>query len=170
LERPLWAPWRIEHILDPKKHADGCVLCALGGGPTGEEGLVLHLGARAYIVLNRYPYASGHLMIVPRAHGADFAALDAETASEMQALLQRSVAALTAVMRPHGFNLGMNLGEPAGAGIPGHLHWHVVPRWNGDNSFMPVLADVRVLPEHLLSTWRRLRPAFAPPREGETTP
>ena len=158
---PVWAPWRIDHILDPDKHTGGCVLCELALAPPDEERLVLHRGTTAYVVMNRYPYTSGHLMVVPAAHGADFIAQPAEVRLECSELAHACVRVLAAVLRPDGFNVGTNLGEAAGAGIPGHLHWHVVPRWRGDNNFMPVLGDVRVIPEHLRATWRKLRPSFA---------
>lgn len=164
---PLWAPWRIDFILGRTGRTPGCVLCTLGAGPEDEEGLVLGGTALAYVVLNRYPYSSGHLMVVPRCHGGDFTALAPEVAADCTSLLQQAVAVLKAELRPDGINLGMNLGEAAGAGIPGHVHWHAVPRWNGDTNFMAVLGDITVIPEHLRATWRRLRPAFDAARHGD---
>jgi ATP adenylyltransferase len=159
---PLWAPWRIDFILDKTRREPECVLCAHGRAEPGEDGGVLGGGPLAYIVLNRYPYSTGHLMIVPRAHGGSFEALDPATAVEATRLLQIAVEATRQALRPDGFNLGMNLGEVAGAGIPGHVHWHIVPRWSGDTNFMPVLADLHVIPEHLRATWRRLAPVLEP--------
>jgi ATP adenylyltransferase len=113
-------------------------------------------------MLNRYPYASGHLMVAPRRHTADFAGMAAAEHATLAATLQRCVATLGTALAPQGMNVGMNLGACAGAGIADHLHWHVVPRWTGDTNFMPMLADTRVMPQHLHDTWERLRGAFAP--------
>jgi len=157
---PVWAPWRIDHILDPDKHTGGCVLCELALAPPDEERLVLHRGTTAYVVMNRYPYTSGHAMVAPLAHTADLALLDGGTLNEMMALVQRVMGAIQAVYAPHGFNVGMNLGEAAGAGVVDHLHLHVVPRWRGDSNFMSVSGGVRVLPEDLATTLGRLRAAL----------
>lgn len=156
---PLWAPWRMDFILGRIPRDPGCVLCALAVAHEDEQSLVLGGDRWCYVVLNRYPYTSGHLMVVPREHGADFGAMSVEVATSGVLVLQAAERALRSVLGPHGVNLGMNLGEVAGAGIPGHLHWHAVPRWTGDTNFMPVLADRSVIPEHLRETWRRLRPA-----------
>ena len=136
----------------------GCVLCrAAEGGP---DTLTLCRTGRAVALLNRFPYPSGHAMVAPIQHCADFALVDSETMAEMMAVTQRVVRALEAVYQPHGFNLGVNLGEAAGAGITDHLHVHVVPRWRGDTNFMTVAGEVRVLPEDLDRTWARLREAL----------
>ncbi|MBX5475097.1 MAG: HIT domain-containing protein, partial [Thermoleophilia bacterium] len=143
----LWAPWRLEYVA----HADeqeGCVFCRAAAGDDVEQ-LVLYRGARAFALLNRFPYASGHLMVAPYRHGAGFDTLDDAEALEVHRLAVRAIAALRAVYAPEGFNVGWNLGRVAGAGVVDHGHVHVVPRWGGDTNFMPVLADVRVLPEHL---------------------
>jgi len=155
---PLWAPWRIDYILGPK--ADGCFLCEAAVGPPSEETLVVHRGESASVLLNRYPYAPGHLLVAPHRHVGDLLELDDAVHQECSGLVRRSVAVLTAAMAPDGFNVGINLGEAAGAGVPGHLHWHVVPRWRSDTNFMPVVGDVRVVPEHLRTTWRKLRTGF----------
>lgn len=152
--QPLWAPWRLEYV----QHADEldrCIFCE------PEEELLVHRGARALVVMNKFPYSSGHLLVAPHRHLADFGALTAEEAAEVHALAARGIEALRAEYGPHGFNLGWNLGRVAGAGIEAHVHQHVVPRWNGDTSFMPVIGDVKVLPEALLRTAERLRPHFA---------
>jgi ATP adenylyltransferase len=155
---PLWAPWRIDYILGTKP--DGCFLCIAGAQPPSEETLVVHRGDRAQVMLNRHPYAPGHLMVAPVEHGGDLALLEEEVHQECASLVRRAVAQLGTAMQPDGFNVGINLGEVAGAGVPGHLHWHIVPRWRADTNFMPVLADVRVVPEHLRTTWRKLRAGF----------
>jgi ATP adenylyltransferase len=139
---------------------DGCVFCTI---PDREPERVLARGPLAYVVLNRFPYNPGHLLIVPFRHTGDVEALTEDENVELQRLLQRSIGALRVTSEPHGYNVGMNLGSIAGAGIPDHLHWHVVPRWSGDTNFMPVVGGARVLPELLIETAAKLRPAF----EGE---
>jgi ATP adenylyltransferase len=154
MPEPLWAPWRLEYVQQADE-LDRCIFCE------PEEELLLCRGSGALVMLNKFPYASGHLLVAPNRHLGDFGALTAEEASEVHALAGRGIDALRAEYAPHGFNLGWNIGRVAGAGIEGHVHEHVVPRWNGDTSFMPVLGDVKVLPEHLLRTAERLRPHFA---------
>jgi len=154
MPEPLWAPWRLEYV----QHADEldrCIFCE------PEEELLIHRGGHALVMLNKFPYSSGHLLVAPHRHLADFGALNQAEAAEVHSLAARGIEALRAEYGPHGFNLGWNIGRVAGAGIEGHVHQHVVPRWNGDTSFMPVLGDVKVLPEHLLRTAERLRPHFA---------
>lgn len=156
--RVLWAPWRMVYVGGPK--AKGCIFCAaLTADP--RQGLVVARTARALVLLNRYPYASGHLMVAPRRHTADLGALAAPEYAALMETLRHSVRLLGDVYGPEGFNVGLNLGRAGGAGIADHLHWHVVPRWVGDTNYMPMLADVRVMPEHLEGTFERLRPAFA---------
>jgi ATP adenylyltransferase len=123
--------------------------------------LLLYRGRRAYVLLNLYPYNCGHLMVAPYAHGGDLVALAAADRADTFALVQAAVGVLRDVYRPDGFNVGMNLGQVAGAGVPDHLHVHVVPRWAGDTNFMPIVGDTKVLPESLAQTYDRLRPAFA---------
>jgi ATP adenylyltransferase len=161
VERPLWAPWRIEYILSEKPK--GCIFCDFPAAPEEDDrkNLVVHRSAHSFTCLNRYPYNSGHVMVIPRAHVQELGALSAEAFADLGEELRRAVAALGAAYKPQGMNVGMNLGRPAGAGIEEHLHWHVVPRWVGDNNFMPVLADQRVVVEALDAAWERLRPAFA---------
>ena len=154
MPQPLWAPWRLEYV----QHADElgrCIFCE------PEEELLVHRGTRALAVLNKFPYSSGHVLIAPLRHVGEFGELDEEEALEVHRLAARSIEALRTEYAPHGFNLGWNLGRVAGAGIEDHLHMHVVPRWSGDTSFMPVLGDVKVLPEALRRTAERLRPHFA---------
>jgi ATP adenylyltransferase len=155
----LWAPWRLDYV----QHADeqdGCVFCNAAAGDDAER-LVVHRGKRAFALLNRYPYSSGHLMIAPYRHGSGFDSLDDAEAVEVHRLAVQAIAALRVVYSPDGFNVGWNLGRIAGAGIVDHGHLHVVPRWSGDTNFMPVLADVRVIPEHLTETRRRLAGAWS---------
>ena len=154
----LWTPWRMAFVGGPEQA--GCLFCRIRAEDRDEENLVLHRGEHALVMLNLYPYNSGHLMVAPYEHTGDLASLPADIGAEILALTQRSVSALTEEYGPHGYNVGMNLGRVAGAGVPDHLHVHVVPRWNGDTNFMPVLADVRVMPEHLDATWQRLRAAW----------
>ena len=157
--KQLWAPWRLEYV----QHADdgdGCVFCRAAALPEDEPELVIHRGELAFVLLNKFPYASGHLMVSPYRHGSAFDDLaDAETL-EVQRLAVRALEALRSVFAPEGFNVGWNLGRVAGAGIVDHGHVHVVPRWNGDTNFMPVLADIKVIPEHLLETRRKLADAW----------
>ena len=150
----LWAPWRLEYVAAADQQ-EGCVFCLAEAGDD-EERLVVHRGERAFVLLNRFPYASGHLMVAPRRHIGEFSELDDDEALELHRLAEQGLAALAATYRPHGYNVGWNLGRIAGAGIADHVHMHVVPRWAGDTNFMPVLADVKVLPEHLSETRRRL--------------
>jgi ATP adenylyltransferase len=148
----------IEADRDDLEADGGCVFCAV---PDREPERVLARAELAYVVLNKFPYNPGHLLIVPLRHTGDVEELTVEENTELQSLLQRSVRALRRGSAPHGFNIGMNLGAMSGAGIPDHLHWHVVPRWTGDTNFMPVVGEVRVLPELLADTARRLAPWFA---------
>jgi ATP adenylyltransferase len=154
----LWAPWRLEYVGAAERPA-GCLFCGMLE-QDDEEALIVHRGAACFVVLNRYPYASSHLMVAPRRHVARPGDLDASERAELWELLDRSLAALAAAFAPHGYNAGLNLGRVAGAGVEDHLHLHVVPRWNGDTNFMPVLADIRVMPQHLHDTWRALRDAW----------
>ena len=162
VSEPIWAPWRMEWILG-KKDRSRCVFCEMSAASEElhRELLVLHAGAHAFVVLNRYPFASGHLMVVPHVHAGDLGELDGAVHDATFRLVREAAARLRAAVRAEGLNVGINLGEAAGAGIAEHLHVHVVPRWNGDTNFMPVLADVRVMPQHLDDTWRHLRPFFA---------
>ena len=158
----LWAPWRLAYVQDAGA-GGGCVFCAEASGELGDASLLVSRGAHAFALLNKFPYASGHLMVAPLRHVAELAELDAAEVAEVHALTTRAIDALRAVYRPDAFNVGWNLGAVAGGSISGHLHEHVVPRWSGDTNFMPVLADVKVMPEHLLETRERLREAFSSP-------
>ena len=159
MTRPLWAPWRLEYV-GSADDQEGCFFCAALEAPD-EDGLVVHRGDGAVVLLNKFPYSSGHLLVAPVRHTGEFDALDDGEALELHRLAARGMAALADTYRPDGYNLGWNLGRVAGAGVLDHVHLHVVPRWAGDTNFMPVLADVKVLPEHLLETRRRLAEAWA---------
>jgi len=158
MPKPLWAPWRLEYVSQADELA-GCPLCVEAAGEV-EESLVVHRGESAFALLNKYPYSSGHLIVAPCAHLGELELLQDSTALEIHRVGVDALAALRSLYHPAGFNLGWNIGRSAGAGIPEHVHLHVVPRWAGDTSFMPVLSDVKVIPEHLLATRDRLRAAW----------
>jgi ATP adenylyltransferase len=151
----LWAPWRIEYI--ERAAESGCILCQKPEENNDEANLILHRGRHNFIILNAYPYNTGHLMVAPYRHIADLRDLKDEEASEHFDIVKRGLELLKEVMKPTGFNIGLNLGWVAGAGIADHLHTHVVPRWGGDTNFMPVVSDTKVLPEALNATYRKLR-------------
>ncbi|MFV9504118.1 MAG: HIT family protein [Oscillochloridaceae bacterium umkhey_bin13] len=158
-----FTPWRMHYIKrDDQPTERRCVFCNMVDAPPDHdpENLVLYRGTGCFVVLNLYPYNTAHLMVVPYAHTADFARLDPELAEELFALTQQSVAVIEQEYRPQGFNLGMNLGATAGAGIAEHLHMHVVPRWTGDSNFMPVIGQTKLIPEELSCTYGRLRSHF----------
>ena len=150
----LWAPWRLEYISSADDQP-GCVFCDAVQGED-EEKLVVHRGPRAIVLLNKFPYSSGHLMLAPQRHVGEFGELSDEEVVELHRLASAAIGALAQTYVPQGYNLGWNLGRVAGAGVVDHVHLHVVPRWAGDTNFMPVLADVKVMPEHLAETRRRL--------------
>ncbi len=156
-----FTPWRMTYI-KREGGGDGCVFCAMAAAPRQQdaESLVLYRGESCLVVLNIYPYNTAHLMVVPFAHTADLPGLADEVAGELFALTRRCTRLLGEVYAPHGFNLGMNLGAIAGAGIAEHLHMHIVPRWSGDTNFMPIVGGTKLIPEDLATTYGRLRPAF----------
>ncbi|MEX0659102.1 MAG: HIT domain-containing protein [Egibacteraceae bacterium] len=157
----LWTPWRMAYIRDPDRETTGCPFCVLPAGDDDRAALIVHRGETGFVILNAYPYNPGHLMVVPYRHVDAFDALTGDEVCEMALLSQRAVRALKACADPHAFNLGVNVGGVAGAGIADHIHGHVVPRWGGDTNFMPVIAGTKVLPELLDETYDRLAPAFA---------
>jgi len=161
--RQLWAPWRLEYIQSVDEEP-GCFLCNAARSDDDVTHLVVHRGERAFVVLNKFPYSSGHLLVAPVEHGLNFDDLDDSTALEIHRLGADALRALRDVYAPDGFNLGWNIGRIAGAGVPDHGHLHVVPRWSGDTNFMPVLGDVKVMPEHLLQTREKLASSW--PRSG----
>jgi len=154
----LWSPWRLEYLTQPG--TDGCIFCNAVKGDDDRESLLLLRGERAFLILNRYPYNNGHFMVVPYDHVPSLEDLEAATLTEMMLLLNRGLAALRAAMYPDGFNIGANLGHVAGAGIDDHVHLHVVPRWSGDTNFMPVVGDMRVVPQTWLQTYDQLKAAL----------
>jgi ATP adenylyltransferase len=160
VEQPLWAPWRMAFI--ERERPAGCIFCDYPAAPESADrgNLVVHRTPHAFVILNRFPYNSGHLMVVPRRHGAELADLPGPEWADLMETVRASARVLKATYRPEGLNIGMNLGRPAGAGILDHLHWHLVPRWAGDNNFMPVLADIRVMVDHLDATWQKIRSGF----------
>ena len=151
------------HSSRPDAGEGTCIFCGLTGEPDGPGNLILHRGRLAYVIMNKFPYSNGHLMVVPFRHVKDIEELNADEGGEIFLLAQRCVASLRAGLKAQGFNLGFNLGRPAGAGIDDHLHLHVVPRWEGDHNFMPVLGEVRVIPEHMAQTYAALHEAFEAP-------
>ncbi len=156
---PLWAPWRLEYVSNASKQT-GCVFCRAVAAPDDADSLVVHCGETAFAMLNRFPYSSGHLMIAPVRHVGNLGELSAQEAAEIHSLGVRALEVLAALFEPDGFNVGWNLGRSAGAGVVDHVHEHVVPRWQGDTNFMPVLADVRVIPEHIQATHARVEAAW----------
>lgn len=158
----LYAPWRMAYIEQPEKpkSATGCVFCDAAASADDVQNLIVHRGTSAFVILNKFPYNNGHLMVVPYRHTANLSELDDAAFLELLTLAKTAQAALLKAMHPEGFNLGMNLGVAAGAGIADHLHLHVVPRWNGDTNFMPVLTDVKVMPDALEHSCVLLRHAW----------
>ncbi len=156
--RQLWAPWRLEYIQASPQ--EGCIFCSMPRQEKDEENLILWRGAVAFVMLNRFPYSSGHAMAVPYRHTAGLEALGPEEILGLWEAVARTLRALRRTFQPDGFNVGINLGRAAGAGIEDHVHIHVVPRWFGDTNFMPVLAEVKVIPQHLRETYCVLREAF----------
>jgi ATP adenylyltransferase len=155
----IWSPWRHAYVTR-SEDSSGCVFCIARTIGDGRQ-LIVHEGQLAYVILNKFPYNAGHLMVVPHRHVAQLALLEKDELTEMAVLTQLSEKVLTEAYAPQGINVGMNLGRPAGAGIVDHLHIHLVPRWNGDTNFMTVVGEVRVLPEELPNTADRLRPIFS---------
>ncbi len=154
----LFAPWRFAYVSKASEASGSCIFCAAVAG--GRETLTVAVGENVFALLNRYPYTAGHVMVAPKAHTGDLTSLDRETLAELMEMGQKLVRALDRVYRPHGYNLGFNLGEAAGAGIVDHLHLHIVPRFRGDTNFMTTNAGVRVVPEDLEVTWEKLTRAL----------
>ena len=160
MSKTIWAPWRIEYILGEKE--GGCFLCKMFEEDNDRENLLLKRGKTCAVVMNRYPYNSGHLMVTPYRHLDNLSELTPEERLELMDLTAEAVDILKAELNPQGLNLGFNLGEPAGAGLKDHIHQHIVPRWTGDTNFMPVLADTRVMPQALEEQYDVLYPLFNP--------
>jgi ATP adenylyltransferase len=162
----LWAPWRMAYI--EINAPVGCIFCEKPAADRDEENWILYRGKLAFVMLNAFPYNNGHLMIAPFRHTADLEALTPEEQAEIFRQTQLCVAALRTAYHPDGYNIGMNLGKVAGAGVADHLHMHVVPRWNGDTNFMPVIGDTKVLPDSLGRSYRTLREAWTKVRSEHT--
>ena len=159
----LYSPWRSKYIdtfkgAAPKEEA--CIFCSALENNNDKERLVIHRGKLAFVIMNLYPYNSGHMMVVPNRHTAEFHSLTTEENFECTSLLQIAQKALVELSHPHGYNIGMNLGKAGGAGIDDHLHWHIVPRWNGDTNFMPVVADIKMVSEDMEHQWEQLQQFF----------
>ncbi len=157
--RHLWSPWRMTYIEKHEKES-GCVFCNAQAKADGTENLIVLRGKNAYVILNRFPYTSGHLMVIPFEHKPNLEDLNSETRAEMMELASRCTTVLRTVYRTESFNMGINIGEAAGAGVLGHVHIHIVPRWVGDTNFMSTTGDMRVLPEALEDTYRRVKEVF----------
>ena len=161
-QEQLWAPWRLSYITSPKENSDeGCFLCRYRESQADTENFVVTRGERTFVVLNRFPYNNGHLLIAPLAHVGSLNELDEQDLLECMLQLKIMTAALERTLNPQGFNVGLNIGTAAGAGLPGHLHWHIVPRWNGDTNFMSVIDDVTVIPQSLQALYDLLVQSLA---------
>lgn len=162
----LWTPWRMAYLQGDAQPAADCLFCERIAQKDDSENLILHRGRRAFIILNRYPYNNGHLMIVPYAHQPSLETLDADTLAEMMALSQDSLKLLRQAYAAEAFNLGINIGTAAGAGVADHIHLHVVPRWAGDTNYMATVAQTRVIPEWVQDTYRKLKAVWAELKES----
>ena len=151
----LWTPWRYNYVTEGERPS-GCVFCSAGAGSDDRDNLIVHRAEHNFVILNRFPYTNGHVMIVPYAHVSSLAALTEDALLEMMRLAREAERHLRAIYHPDGLNIGLNLGRSAGAGIADHLHMHVLPRWAGDTNFMTVTGETRVLPEDLPATWEKL--------------
>ncbi len=156
--KALWAPWRIDYILGEKEKE--CIFCSLPARGSDRKNLILYRGKTCYVIMNKYPYNNGHLMVVPYFHTSSFDGLSGDVLAEMNVLTKLCVDCLKTAFRPEGFNIGINIGKAAGAGIEEHLHAHVVPRWGGDSNFMTAVGEVRVIVEHITATYDKLYPIF----------
>lgn len=157
----IWAPWRVDYLTQAPE--PGCIFCVKPRQDLDSQNYILARGRECFVIMNLYPYTNGHLMVVPYRHTSDIDDLTPECCAEIFALLKTCRHALRDTMNPHGFNIGANLGRVAGAGIHDHVHFHIVPRWNGDTNFMPVLAEARVISEHIEETYFKLLPHFSKP-------
>ncbi len=156
--QPIWAPWRLEYILSKK--GPECIFCVKPKEEKDEENLILRRSALGFVIMNLYPYNNGHLMVVPYRHVYSITDLNNDELLDLMKMTQQAVSCLKEAFRPEGFNIGLNIGRVAGAGIEEHLHFHIIPRWVGDTHFMAVLGEVRVIPEHVKSTYHKLFPLF----------
>jgi ATP adenylyltransferase len=159
----LWAPWRMGYILSNDKD-NGCIFCPGKDRGKDEERLILSVGPRTMVLMNRYPYNNGHLLVAPVKHVSGLEQLNNKETLDLLLMVRKTVEILKVVMNPEGFNVGLNLGGVAGAGMEEHMHFHVVPRWKGDTNFMTILGDVRVIPQHIKETYKKLRPHYNEPK------
>jgi len=157
--KALWAPWRMEYILSEKETGE-CIFCPGDNRGQDQMRLILYVGSLSLVIMNRFPYINGHLLVAPLRHVPDLESLTEKETLDLMLMVRRSIGVLKKVMRPEGFNVGLNLGRVAGAGVEDHLHFHIVPRWNGDTNYMSVLGEVRVIPEHIMETYAKLLPYF----------
>lgn len=157
----LWTPWRLPYILGEEERVKGCLFCQVAQIEQDRETYVLYRAEHCFVILNRYPYNNGHLMVVPYRHVPSLETLSSETAAQLIGLVQQSLGILRDVYQPDGFNMGVNEGQAAGAGIEEHIHFHIVPRWSGDSNYMSVIGDTRVIPELLEESFQQLAPRFA---------
>ena len=157
--KKLWAPWRLEYIINAQ-YEEGCIFCTKPQESTDKENLIAYRSQHCFVILNKYPYNNGHIMVVPYQHTSDLTCLSDDVLLNIQHVIQLSIKALNRSMNPHGINVGINIGRTAGAGIDEHLHYHLVPRWDGDTNFMPVLAETKVISEGLAESWEKLHKAF----------
>ena len=168
--KTLWTPWRMDYIEGRVGRAPGCIFCAAPDLPHSKDHLILYRSPMTVVLMNRFPYANGHLLVAPARHLADITELTEAENGALMRITQKSVTILRNHLTPHGFNIGLNQGEVAGAGIAAHLHWHIVPRWEGDHNFMTVLGEVRTIPEHIDNTFDRLLADFQPLDTDTTDP
>ena len=152
--KTLWAPWRIEYI--ESDNNEGCIFCTKPAGSEDSKNMILERGKNCFSIMNKYPYNNGHIMIAPYRHISDITILTDEENTEIFKYLKRNITAINNIMSPQGYNIGFNLGKTAGAGFDEHLHMHIVPRWNGDTNFMPVIADTKVMPEYIERTYKKI--------------
>jgi ATP adenylyltransferase len=155
----IWTPWRYQYVKDANRNST-CVFCEIAASNDDESNLVVHRAQSNYVVLNRFPYTSGHVMVIPYQHVATLEEAPSEAVAEMMTLTRRLETVLRKIYQPSGVNIGMNIGEAAGAGVAGHIHMHILPRWVADSNFITVVGETRILPEDLSETWKRLRNGF----------
>lgn len=156
----LWAPWRMEYITNQPEKTDKCIFCENPRNKDDHKNHIVYRGKYCYIMLNKYPYNNGHVMILPYKHASDLLDLSEEIQTECQQLINKTIIVLRKVFNPHGINIGLNIGTAAGAGIAEHIHYHILPRWEGDTNFMPVVSGVKVISESLDSTYTKLKEAY----------
>jgi len=160
IKEKIWAPWRMEYITKAIKKDGECLFCKLAKAKFSKKNLLVHTSKHSFVVMNKYPYNNGHLMVVPKRHTKDFEGLSKEEHQDLHLLLKLAIRVVSKVYDPQGCNIGMNMGRAAGAGIDAHIHYHVVPRWNGDTNFMPVIGEVKVISEHIMDSYDRIYKAF----------